>query len=409
MTPDIIVSHPGVQHSYMLVLAVQEIDRLDKFITSFYYKKNSVPYFLLTKYGKIQKYFNKRFSALLDQSRIVNMPYYELVEQFSRLAFGNAEITNNLIYWRDRAFDYHVSHFHLHKKIRTFIGYPNASLRSFTKIKQWDGHCILDLPIGYYKEAEEILEAEKKLHPEFADSITYTSFDETYKKRVDAELTLADNIVIPSDFAKRTLVKHGFDESKLRLIPYGSYFTPNDISSVRKSNPGEPVKLLYAGQISQRKGIKYLLEAARELKKRGVHFELTLVGRIYGKGSGLQSYQQFFKYIPYMGRDDLKKLFLNSDLFIFPSLFEGSGLVIFEALSNALPVITTANTCAEAIKDNYNGFIVSIRDPQQIVDKVMTYYTDRDFLNQAKINALKSSYHYSWVIYRKKWQELLSN
>ncbi len=407
MKKDIIISHPGVQHSYMVALAIQEMCRLEKFITSFFYKNTKFPYHVLSKIRMIDNLFKKRCFDLLNQDNICNIPYYEICEQVCRVLLGNSNITNKFIYWRDRAFDQHVSLFQIGNGAKLFIGYPNASYNSFKKVKRWGGQCILDLPIGYYKEAESILEEEKQLHPDFADSITYSNFDEIYKRRVDQELAIADRIVIPSQFVNNTLTKHGFNENKLKVIPYGSYFEPIDQSFIKESRPDQPIRIIYAGQLSQRKGIKYLLDAAKELKKMDIRFELTLVGKIYGSGSALKSYEGLYRYVPFLERDKLKNLLCNSDIFVFPSLFEGSGLVILEALSNGLPVITTTNSGADAIIENENGFIVPIRDAQKIVEKILLLYNNRTLLNRMKVNSIKSSYIYSWNNYRTKWQDFI--
>jgi glycosyltransferase involved in cell wall biosynthesis len=94
------------------------------------------------------------------------------------------------------------------------------------------------------------------------------------------------------------------------------------------------------------------------------------------------------------------------DIFIFPSLFEGFGLVILEAMSQGLPVITTPNTGGPMIiKDGKDGFIVPIRDSQAIVDRVVKLAHDRERLSAMSLAAVRRAIALSW----SKYEDTLSN
>ncbi|MBW3020560.1 hypothetical protein KY334_04645, partial [Candidatus Woesearchaeota archaeon] len=184
---DTIISHPGVQHVYHFVNALDKSGRLKTFYTSFYNKNPKVFSFEI---------FKRRYIKDFNSEKIINIPYYEIIERF----FGSSE---KLVYWRDRMFDKHVS---FKIKNENVVGYLNASYYTFRKTK---GIKILDAAIAHYKDAENILNEEKKLFPEWADSITYSVFPKSYKERVDKELKIADKIIVASDFSKESYIKNG--------------------------------------------------------------------------------------------------------------------------------------------------------------------------------------------------------
>jgi glycosyltransferase involved in cell wall biosynthesis len=404
----ILLFHPGVQHSYQLALAFQEADILKYYFTSFFYKNKKFPYKYFININSIDRYLRKRYITELNQDYIKNIPYYEImIFLFSRLFKKKPRIFEQLIFIRDMCFDWHISLFNITPDIKVLVGYPGASYYSFRRAKKFNTKLIIDMPIGYYKEAERIFKEEANNNPDYADSITYNNFNSIYAKRVDKELELADFIVVPSEFVRRTLLNHNIPEEKIIKIPYGSNFDIVNRNKIKLIKNDEALKIIFAGQISQRKGIKYLLEAIMSLKRQGYDIKLTLVGHIIGSGKGLKKYQDLYKHINFVSRNDLKKILLEHDLFVFPSLFEGSALIILEALSCGLPVITTENSGAESIIDGQNGYLIPIRDVNSIISKISFLYRRRDILNYMKIRALETVTNFRWNNYREKWLQFI--
>ncbi len=90
------------------------------------------------------------------------------------------------------------------------------------------------------------------------------------------------------------------------------------------------------------------------------------------------------------------------DVLVFPSLFEGFGLVVTEALSQGTPVITTPHTCGpDVLTDGEDGFIVPIRDAQAIAEKLELLHRDRERLAAMSIAARKKAETLTWESYRR--------
>lgn len=168
-----------------------------------------------------------------------------------------------------------------------------------------------------------------------------------------------------------------------------------------------PLRLLYAGTITQRKGIKYLLEAVKRLPKQG--FELHLIGGIQGSGKALQSYQGWYQYHSPISQMELFQRYNYFDAMVLPTVFEGFGLVILEAMAAGLPVITTPNSIGpELIGDGENGYIVPIRDVEALYRAMEQLRAkDKEQYQQMRLSARKSANQYTWDNYTVHLQEIL--
>ena len=97
------------------------------------------------------------------------------------------------------------------------------------------------------------------------------------------------------------------------------------------------------------------------------------------------------------------------DVFVFPSLFEGFGLVILEAMAQGLPVITTSHTVGpDIIEDGVDGFIVPIRSSEAIAEKLELLAADRPRLEAMREAAIATARRFTWENYRRRLAEVLA-
>ena len=149
------------------------------------------------------------------------------------------------------------------------------------------------------------------------------------------------------------------------------------------------LKVLFVGALSQRKGLSYLMEAAGHL---GSKIELTLIGRRISECRPLDAALRTHRWIPSISHGALLEEMSRHDVMVFPSLFEGFGLVILEAMSQGVPVIATPNTAApDFVSDGDDGFIVPIRDADAIASKLELLTLDRDLLAAMSQAAIRTA------------------
>lgn len=251
-------------------------------------------------------------------------------------------------------------------KVQAVYAYEDGAIHSFERAGTLGMQRLYDLPIGYWRAAVEILEAEAEAKPAWANTIRLREASQAKLERKDRELALADEICVASSFTASTLTKYPGLLPTPILVPYG-FPTVTESRRYRQRVAGSPIRALFVGGLSQRKGISYVFEAATTL---GPVVELTVVGhRPSLPNAALDAALAKCTYIPSLPHDQILAIMRDSDVLLFPSLFEGFGLVITEAMSQGTPVITTANTAGpDIIEHGTDGWIVPIGTAAPIVE-----------------------------------------
>ena len=226
--------------------------------------------------------------------------------------------------------------------------------------------------------------------------------------KIIEELLRADRIVIPSNFVKRTFEANGFPSEKLFLNPYGvslSHF--KEKPRVKPLNA--PIRIAFAGALSLRKGVIYLLQAVRLLKQRNIPCELYLFAGDW-QDSIKEIAQKYFDCIDYHGgvaHHRLADYYSDIDVFVLPSLGEGMARVVIEAMACGLPSIVTPNCGYEGIIcDGKNGFEVPIRDSESIADRIQQMYEQPEYLKELSANAVDTTHQNTWNNYKNGLQKL---
>jgi starch synthase len=278
--------------------------------------------------------------------------------------------------------------------------YEDGALETCRVAAAIGAKCFYDLPIGYWRAARRILEEEAERRPEWA--VTLGGLQDSAAKlgRKDEELQLADHILVASTFTKQTLEECPFSLSPVSVVPYGADdslpVAPRD--AVRLG--GGALKVLFVGGLSQRKGIADLFEAVEILSP---NIELTVIGRKpAGTCAALESALRRHRWIESLPREKILQEMRAHDVLVFPSLFEGFGLVVTEALSQGVPVIATPHTCGpDVLTEGEDGFIVPIRDSQSIAEKLELLHRDRQRLAAMSEAASKKAKTLTWERYRR--------
>lgn len=292
------------------------------------------------------------------------------------------------------------------KKIKACYSYEDGALHTFRAAKPLGKKCLYDLPIGYWRAARRILSEEAERRPEWIPSMPGLSDSAEKLARKDEELSLADEVFVASSFTRRTLEEAPFAVPKVHVIPYGADEMREPVERVGEGSG--PLKVLFVGALTQRKGVADLLEAVALMKK---HVQLSLVGmRPERECRVLDDALKNHRWRPSLSRSEILAEMRRSDVFVFPSLFEGFGLVITEALSQGLPVITTENTCGPDVMENgKQGFIVPIRDPQAISEKLELLHRDRGRLASMRESAARKSRSMRWGSYQQQIAQMVES
>lgn len=252
---------------------------------------------------------------------------------------------------------------------KIFLAWSFVSSQSIKKLKKLGSKIVLECQMSHIDVWLDIIREEKKM---FKIEDSYSNFSNFLVKRAKEEYENADVIKVLSSYSKKSFVDKGFPENKIKVVPFGieKDFAKDHTTDFKRKSDNKKV-ILYVGRLELLKGVQYLLKAFSMIK--GKNLELWLVGPVLPEAkSFLKSYgdDERVKILGVIQRNELKKIYSNADLFVFPSLNDAFGLVVLEAMSFGLPVITTENSCSDdVITDGLDGFIVPIRDPVAIRER----------------------------------------
>jgi glycosyltransferase involved in cell wall biosynthesis len=283
-------------------------------------------------------------------------------------------------------------------RINGAYAYEDGALETFRVCQERNWHRFYDLPIGYWRVWQTLLEEEKLRQPEWAATLQGSGDSAEKLARKDEELRLATHIYVASSFTRQTLQAAPDFSARIEVIPYGA---PELSVEPNQPRSGGPLRVLFVGALSQRKGLSYLLEA---VGKFGGQVELTLVGtRPAADCAALERALKTHRWVTSLPHEGILREMQQHDVFVFPSLFEGFGLVILEAMAQGLPVITTPHTAGpDLITKGEDGFIVPIRSAEAIAEGLEVLVRDRRRLAHMKQAALQAAGRWRWSVYRDK-------
>jgi len=326
----------------------------------------------LEKRGYLYKFITTRFNPQYDRispSKVKTQVFPEIIDRF-HWRFRSILNPYHVYLVKDTTFDLLTANYlsNYCRNYDIFVGFASFSLYSMRKAKKAGCLTVLERGSSHISFQVELLKEE------------YSKFGVDFRmprrlvERQLEEYEESDYICIPSDFVYKSFVAKGVSPEKLLKIPYGGNLR------FLKETPKEDnvFRIIFVGIISLQKGIPYLLQAFQNLRLK--NSELLLIGPISRETKPiLRRYGGYFKYLGSLSQEELYKYYSNSSIFILPSIQEGFGMVIGEAMSCGLPVITTTNTGGnEIIRNGIDGFIIPIRSIDALKEKILFFYENEE-------------------------------
>ena len=377
----IIISHPtGNQNVRNAIKSFQERNNLYCFITSLSFTISKKFLIFFPKF--IKEHLNRRSYKNYTKKIITTSVFFEIM----RLTIFNFFKIKTAIDKLYKKIDFFTAKYISQNKesIDAIYAYEDGALESFKEAKKHNIKCIYELPTAHWSFYEKNTEPEMKI-------------------RKESELTLADIIIVASTWAAKSFIRFPQYKSKIHIVPYGF---PEKVNINRNNwyNGIRPLKVLFAGQLTDRKGIPFLIKALAKIPKNLL--ELTFLGRGPYEKELKQRFSnaRFISSAPY---EQVLKVMGKNDVLIMPSLADGFGLVISESMSQGMAVIATGNT---ALKDIYNGrnsILIPAKNVNKIYESILFLIKNPKKVKAIGLSALQYSKKNSWVKYRKKLHKLL--
>ena len=211
----------------------------------------------------------------------------------------------------------------------------------------------------------ELLRHEADRYPEWEYVETESDARLTkYAEREQAEWEAADAILCGSTFVRDGIEACGGPAEKCVIVPYG--VSPDTSDASPRVSTHTPVRVLFVGALGLRKGAPYMLKLARLFGEKAT---VRMVGSVQISDSAKRKLASVADLAGRVPRSVVQDHYRWADVFVLPSICEGSATVCYEALSHGLPVICTPNTGA-IVRDGIDGYIVPTRSPQAIASRI---------------------------------------
>ena len=234
----------------------------------------------------------------------------------------------------------------------------------------------------------------------------------SFWRTVEADLLLADIILVNSHFVRETFLMCGIASERLQVIYWGPDTTfLNSLDSLPASSlarsSNDRIRLLTAGTMEERKGTHILAMALEAVS--GVGLDVHLAGNWHRR---MPRHRQRLESMPHvrldpnLDRDRLAEAMVAADVFVFPTLAEGSARVVFEAMAAGCYVITTPNA-GSIVQDGVNGRLVEPGNVAELCAAIEEAQADPARVREiGRINALTVRRDYAPAIYARRVAEL---
>lgn len=384
-----IVVHAGKRDDYQVALALYEAGMLYALVTETYFPYDKNWFKKLINLLGFQSQINKRFKTGLP-SNYVTVSYLAF---FYQVLFS---LTKNI------KFDVKKGQLLGEKAKNLSVKYkvPVIAVNTCAAAAFQNNPIEPKILFQFHPQADfvkELFLEEMQLNPKSIKTLRQEyefSLSENELKILSNEVQLATYFLCASSLTKKSLVFKGISDEKITVIPYGVDTSKFTFSERKQS---ETFKVIFIGSLNQRKGITYLLDALNQLKK----VELIIVTRGIYDNSLIQNYNFPIDVRVDIPHEKLQDALHEAHCFVLPSILEGFGQVILEAMATGIPVIATEHTAAQDIIENgKDGFITPIRNVLALKTYLEKLQNDFSLVNTMGKNAHEKAKQFTWQKFR---------
>jgi glycosyltransferase involved in cell wall biosynthesis len=252
---------------------------------------------------------------------------------------------------------------------------------------------VLEQTIAPLRVEHALLQVERERFPAWRSPPERRAVEfEELCAREESEWQLADKILCGSSFVRDGIAACGGPKEKCAVVPYG---VDQRFRLPPKRDSNRRLRILVVGGVGLRKGTPYVLAAAQALRTCAT---FRLVGGLECDPAALHSIGENVELIGSVPNAEVLRHFAWADVFLLPSLCEGSATAVYEALSASLPIICTEN-CGSVVRDGVEGYIIPIRDADAIIEAVLLLAGDGALRRHMAENASARAREFDFASY----------
>lgn len=372
------VAHLGARMHYAVPRILHSVGILHKLYTD------------ISAHGKLGKVFGHipsshrpaamsrllgRVTGSIPKRKVTTFPFFGLVYVLACKVALSQSMRTKVWLWGGQKFAREVAQELDFDKVSAVYAYQSAALEILQHARDAGSLAIMEQTNAPRRIVMDLRREEYQRSPSWSRGFN-NPYELDYSKRESEEWRSADVILCGSDFVRKGIAKCGGPVEKCLVVPYGVDSRFN-VASPPKQREGSKLRVLTVGSVGLRKGSPYVLRAAMRCEKETT---FRMVGSVNVSGEAVAELREHVEVVGEVPRSKIYQHYAWADVFLLPSICEGSATATYEALAAGLPVICTPNT-GSIVRDGKDGYIVPIRDHEAIA-RCIIRLADNDRLRQ---------------------------
>lgn len=392
-----VVAQLGARMHYAIPRILQETGSLERFFTDICAAGSiwqTLDYFPKQLFPKSFRSFLNRVPQEIEQSLIKDFPLFGLEYAYRLKKATSSSERTGVHLWAGEKFCKLILSSGLEGASGVYT-FNSAGLELLRQARSLKIKAIMEQTIAPRIIIDQILSVEREKHLGWETNMTEDVNASAFAEREQAEWEASSNIICGSDFVKRSIKECGGPAEKCIIVPYG---VDSKFSVKRSQRKPGPLRVLTVGMVSLRKGSPYVLGVAKKINQLA---EFRMVGPVQISSSALCHLREYVDVIGPVPRSEIINHFHWADVFLLPSMCEGSATVVYESLASGLPVICTPNT-GSIVRDGLDGYVVANGDIGAIEEKIHLLANNKDLLDLLSLNAENGIEKYSLNSYSRR-------
>jgi glycosyltransferase involved in cell wall biosynthesis len=386
--------------AYQAVVGLARARLLHSFLTAYYYTGKPAAA-MLGRLARIEPLLRRRHDAEIPPALVRSKWGYDVALGIERrLPLELARARRRVARWRTEWFDRKLAEVLSSTRPDAALVFSDVGSEcALPRCRALGIGTVVSMVHGDVREEQEVVDREAEAAPDFFPiylgdgALDRAELAWLHQRRLH-DIERADLILVPSEHIATMLTRHGTSRDKIQVVPYAAdirRFCPQAAKS-----HGAACTFLFAGGITQRKGIKYLLEAWRRVRRP--EWRLQLLGALPRNLGPLRGYLGEVEHLGRVAHADVPARMAAADVFVFPSLFEGSAVVTYEALACGLPSIVTPNA-GSVVRDGAEGIVVPAGDVERLAAAIERLGSDPELRAAMALAARRRAEEFTWRRY----------
>ena len=406
---NIIVAHPYQQHSFQTASAIKQMGALQSYITTVYDKNSSITALVkrLLKGDNLKRANNRKCSYLEDREVIQFCEFESLVLLLLHRIDKSRKIYDRLNTYILKKFNRKLAKYIIKNNIDAIILYDTlcAECIKILRENKTETKIIIDMSAPNFAYMDYFFSENVKKYPKYSENLLNEMKSAKYLERLKNskyEIENADYFFVASEFSEESLVYSGINKNSIFICKYGIYMDNCNFIKQKSAK----IRIIFIGDVTQKKGIIDFIQIIRNLNVND--FEFNIVGKYDEDDPIYKSNKSICNFYGYVTHDEVLKICENMDVIIFPSLSDGFGLSVIEAMSKkVVPIVSKNAGVSDIIINGVNGFTFEVGDNEMVVSKCRYLKDDKLALNSMQNEAFKCVSTMKWTDYYKQIEEAI--